>query len=551
MPPRAKSKPQVKVTPWIRVRAAYDRLRQRFDAREQAKARAARDFFTPPPDIHPPSATPSADSDIPKLAMDDNSINTLSWAQNSIQSVFAEGVTFLGYAYLAQLAQRPEYRRAVEIIAEEMTRKWIKLQSISDDLDKTDRIKELNDALDKFKVRDRFRKSAEQDGYFGRAHLYIDTGATDDPIDLRTDIGNGRNDTSKVKFGKEKGFLRGFRNVEPVWCYPTNYNSNDPLKDDWYRPDMWYVLGKEIHRSRLLKFESREVPDLLKPAYSFGGLSLSQMGKPYVDNWLKIRQGVANIITAFSVFVLKTNMASSLQEGGEEFFERLELFVTNRDNQGVMAIDKDTEDFGNVSAPLGTLDALQSQAQEHMCSVWGIPAIKYLNIQPAGFNASSEGEITVFENTIAAAQERVFRPNLTTVIDFVMLDLWGEVDQEITFKFESLEELDEEKATATRKTEAETDVILIDAGVISPQEVRKRVAADEDSPYSSIDVDEMPVPPEGEGEEGGGGMMGGGEGEPESEEDDAEPEPEGGERHAQNIPSVAGSSSNPPRAPVA
>jgi phage-related protein (TIGR01555 family) len=293
---------------------------------------------------------------------------------------------------------------------------------------------------------------------------------------------------------------------------------------------MWYVMGKQVHRSRLLKFVGREVPDMLKPAYSFGGLSLSQMLKPYVDNWLRTRQSVADIIHSFSVFVLKTNMASSLQSGGDDFFERLELFITNRDNQGVMAIDNDTEDYGNVSAPLGSLDNLQSQTQEHICAAAGIPTIKYLNIQPAGFNASSEGEIRTFYDSILAMQEKTYRPNLTTCIDFVMLDLWGEVDQEITFSFVPLWSLDEEKMSQKRKTDADTDAVLIDAGVVSPLESRKRVAADEDSPYSSIDVDALPEPP-GEGEEGageGGGREGGAESSTEGEEDDSmalEPNP--------------------------
>src|SRR6202043_2202891 len=126
-------------------------------------------------------------------------------------------------------------------------------------------------------------------------------------------------------------FLEGFRVIEPVWCYPTNYNSNNPLRDDWYRPDMWYVLGVQTHRSRLLRFVSREVPDILKPAYSFGGLSLSQMGKPYVDNWLRTRQSVADLIHAFSVFVLHSSLSTSLQDGGEEFFKRLEMFMNLRD----------------------------------------------------------------------------------------------------------------------------------------------------------------------------------------------------------------------------
>ncbi len=497
MPPRLKLKPQVKVTPWIRVRAGLMALQQRLTAREQVKNR---DLFKPPVDIHPPSAVPKQPE--LRLAMDEDTVTTLNWAQSAIQSVFAEGVTFLGYAYLSQLAQRVEYRRAVEIIAEEMTRKWIKLQSVNTEDDKTDRIKQLNDALDKFKVRDHFRRIAEDDGKFGRAHLYIDTGATDNTDELKTDIGNGRNETTKGKFGK--GFLKGFRTVEAVWCYPTNYNSIDPLRDDWYRPDMWYVMGKQVHRSRLLKFVGREVPDMLKPAYSFGGLSLSQMIKPYVDNWLRTRQSVANIIHSFSCFVLKANLAASLQAGGNEIFERLEMFVTNRDNQDIMMIDKETEDFGNVAVPLGSLDNLQSQTQEHICAAAGIPAIKYLNIQPAGFNASSEGEIRTFYDTILAAQERFFRPNLTMVLDFIMRDLWGEVDQEITYSFVPLWSLDEEKMSAKRKTDTDTDVALIDAGVISPAEVRKRVAADQDSPYSSIDVDELPEPPQPEGEPGMG-----------------------------------------------
>jgi hypothetical protein len=48
-------------------------------------------------------------------------------------------------------------------------------------------------------------------------------------------------------------------------------------------------MSREVHRSRLLTFIGRELPDILKPAYAFGGLSMSQMLKPYVDNRLRSR----------------------------------------------------------------------------------------------------------------------------------------------------------------------------------------------------------------------------------------------------------------------
>jgi hypothetical protein len=61
----------------------------------------------------------------------------------------------------------------VGTIAEEMTRKWIKLKTVGDE-DKSERVKQFYDALDRFHVRDKFREAAEHDGYFGGGQIYID-----------------------------------------------------------------------------------------------------------------------------------------------------------------------------------------------------------------------------------------------------------------------------------------------------------------------------------------------------------------------------------------
>ena len=439
---------------------------------------------------HPPSVFPEGNG---TLAMDSAITTSLNWAAQQVAlGAFEEGLQFLGYPYLAELAQRPEYRRISETIAAEMTRKWIRVQSTGDgDDDKADKIKKIEAELKRLHVRDAFRKVAAQDGFFGRGHLYLDLGTGEERDELKTPIGDGWDKASAAKVTKARPLL-AVKAIEAVWCYPTNYNSNDPLRDDWYKPQHWFVQGKEIHASRLLTFIGREVSDLLKPAYSFGGLALSQMAKPYVDNWLRTRQSVADIIQAFSVFVLKTNMGMTLQGGGEEFFRRLDLFTLNRDNRGVMVVDKDTEDFENVAAPLGTLDMLQAQTQEHMAAVSGIPLVKLLGIQPAGLNADSEGVLRSFYDWITGYQESLFTDNLHRVLGFVQLSLFGRIDPEIGFAWEPLVELDEAEEATVRKTEAETDIALIDAGVLAPLESRKRLAADPDSPYASLDVDDLP-----------------------------------------------------------
>jgi len=450
------------------------------------QARTVPVFNLPPV---PPGVLPAGETG---MAMDSDLTGNNAWANSfAINGFWTEGITFLGYAYLSELAQRPEYRVISETIATEMTREWIEFTSTaSDDDDKEERIKELEEEFNRLNVAAMFTRATQQDGFFGRGHIYVDTGDTDDPTELQQSIGDGWDKLSRAKLSKKP--IKALRTVEAVWCYPTSYNSNDPLKDNWYRPDSWYVQAKIVHSSRLITLIGREVPDLLKPTYSFGGLSLSQMAKPYVDNWLQTRQSVNDIISAFSVFVLGTNLGESLQADGQQLFKRAELFNNLRDNRGLMMIDKDSETFQNVSASLAGLEGLQAQAQEHMASVSHIPTVKLLGIQPAGLNASSEDQMRVFYDYIHAYQEHLFRNPIRRLMGLVMISLWGEVDENIDFKFKPLFSLDEKSEAEVEKLKAETDQILIDSGVIAPDESRKRVANDAGSDYSSIDVDDVP-----------------------------------------------------------
>jgi Protein of unknown function (DUF1073) len=134
-------------------------------------------------------------------------------------------------------------------------------------------------------------------------------------------------------------------------------------------------------------------------------------------------------------------------------------------------------------------------AQEQMSAVCRIPLVKLTGISPSGLNASSEGEIRVYYDLIHSAQEFLIRPQIQTILDFVQIELFEDVDSDITFDFVELYEMTEVEAAGKRSTEAQTDGTLIEAGVISPEEARARVAADPDTPYVDLDPMKMPQAP--------------------------------------------------------
>jgi phage-related protein (TIGR01555 family) len=168
--------------------------------------------------------------------------------------------------------------------------------------------------------------------------------------------------------------------------------------------------------------------------------------------------------------VLSTDLSTMLQPGtATSLLARATLFNALRDNQNLMIVNKTTEDFKNVSASIAGLDDLQAQAQEHVASTGRVPLVKYTGLQPKGLNASAEGEIAVYDDTIMAYQNRFIRPNLTTVFNFMQLSLWGEIDPEITFEFEPLRVMTEKERSEKQKADAERDGMRLDQGAISPE----------------------------------------------------------------------------------
>ncbi|WP_338561874.1 DUF1073 domain-containing protein [Erwinia sp. E_sp_B04_7] len=448
----------------------------------QAVAKREYQQYTPPKGVIPEKLERGI------LAMDSTPYDMLNDAYMGYGMGTFEG--FPGYPYLAGMAQKPEYRKMVGIIAEKMTAKWIKLKTVGDD-DKSDRVKQILDAMERFDVVGKFREAAEHDGYFGGGQIYIDV-LSPKNVSAWTDDNELQSKLFISDKKIAKGSLKGFQVIEPVWTYPGVYNAQNPLSPDFYKPTEWFVMGKTVHASRMINFVSRNVPDLLKSAYNFRGLSLTQIAETYVNNWLRTRDSVSDMIHSFSVPVLSTDLSQMLTGGGADtMLFRLQMFNQCRDNRGAFAVDNDAtkpEGLEFINAPLSGLDTLQAQSQEQMASVSGIPLVFLLGITPNGLNASSDGEIKVFYDYIHSLQKSMFKAPLKRVIDIIQLSEFGDIDPDITFEFEPLYEMSAKEKADIRKVDADTDAVYISNGALSANEVREKIADDPDSPYHSLDL---------------------------------------------------------------
>lgn len=303
--------------------------------------------------------------------------------------------------------------------------------------------------------------------------------------------------------GIKKGSLNGFVVREPIWSTPSLYNANDPLKSDFFVPKQWWMLGKNVHCSRLQTLIMRPVPDMLKPAYNFYGISMIQLMVPYVQRLQSVIDAVAKVITMFSLTGLKTDLGSliSASENGINIpVARARELGLLRDNTGVLLVDKEGEEIFQINTPLNGLKDLVDAFTQMVAYPSKIPVIKLFGTPTAGLGNTSDGEFRAFYDSVSALQEAHLLPQMKTVLKCIQLNLFGKVDPSIEFKFNPLYQLDDNERADVNLKKAQTNQIYMQEGVMSNDEVREQLNNDEDSGYS-LEGDAPEIDPYGENNE--------------------------------------------------
>jgi len=404
----------------------------------------------------------------------------------------ALGPSFMGYAALSSLTQNGLIRACIETLADDMTREWIEIDAVDQngDGEDSDEKQKLLDAMIDYRVRDICHTAAEFDGYFGGCLIFIDTGAKDEQLLTPLDISE--------KSAELKNFKR-FTLIEPINIFPGTYESSDPLSPIYYKPQTWWVLGKQVHASRLIRVCGNDVPVILKPTYNFLGLPQAQILYDYVIHFQDARQAEARLLEKFSLTVLKTDMQDILTNPGStsSLDPRLQYMAAYRSNDGVLAIDNTMEDIVNIVTPMAGVTDIVRQQLEFVVMINRTNVVKTLGLSPAGFN-TGDADIKNNNDHTSSQQEKVLRGPIQKMLDILQIVVLGTYDKSVKFKFVGLNEDDDASIATTQKTKADTDAVLITEGVISPAEARKRLAEDPNSGYSGIDVDDLPETEDGE-----------------------------------------------------
>ena len=126
-----------------------------------------------------------------------------------------------------------------------------------------------------------------------------------------------------------------------------------------------------------------------------------------------------------------------------------------------------------------------------VASIAQMPATKLLKTTPKGFNATGEFELKDYIQSLQALQENDMLPLINRHLQLYTKSKYGK-DLHITAKFNPIDIPTQETKASINTSLASMVSQLVSAGVISPEEAREKLQADEFAGFNFIDASNAP-----------------------------------------------------------
>lgn len=292
------------------------------------------------------------------------------------------------------------------------------------------------------------------------------------------------------------GSFQGISIVEPYWIMPqwSAHDVSDPSSPHFYEPEYYNVQGKgRIHRSHIIKIIYDEVPDILKPSYYFGGVPLTQQIYERVYAAERVANEAPLMALTKRLLVVPTNLRT-LAEKPAIAKQLISTLVNGRDNQGIYFTEEGEKSaVHQVDTSLTDFDQLIMTQYQLVACIAKMPAHKLLKTDPKGLNNNGGYTLKDYAQELLSIQENKLRPLIERVNAVVlrsdMPDLGAEAEAKTTFN--PVDAPTELEKAQTEQIKVNTDVALVQSGILAPEEVRDILRNDKDGKYAGI-AEELP-----------------------------------------------------------
>lgn len=363
--------------------------------------------------------------------------------------------------------------KVVDIIPDDMTREW---REFTGDVDPKV-VKALEDEEDRLQLQFNFNLAHKWARLYGTAFIVIsvDDGQTPDkPLDI-----------SKIKKG-------GLRHIKAIDRHRVS-NAEvvpiaDPMNKNFGMPEFYRFneTSVKIHASRVLRFDGIRLPyDEFRKNNYYSDSVLSRLYEA-VTNFNTTANGAASMVYETNVDIMKVKgLMGYLQtaEGEALLRKRFTMAGMMKSFNNMMLLDNE-EGYESKNNTFAGLPDLLDRFALFLSAASDIPATRLLGSSASGLNATGEGDLKNYYDTVRSAQKQQYKPLLDDFDQIMARSLGLGEDTDMDYDFKSLFQMTPKETADLQLVNAQRDQIYLDRNVITEEIAAKELK--QDGTYTNI-----------------------------------------------------------------
>lgn len=355
-------------------------------------------------------------------------------------------------------------RTTTRVTRSAMTKNWYRIKSQLTPADKA-RIGRLERIT---KVRAKILEGLKWGRLYGGAAAVIVIDGQDDMLDQPLDL-------ELVMPGSFKGLI-----VLDRWSgiSPDSGLVMDVSDPDFGLPEYYSIssddfgYGCKVHHSRVLRFTGRTLPHIEAVAESYWGTSEIEHIMSELRKYDNTSYNIASLVFSANLKVYKMEGMEQIgimpEDAQKDLYKTLELMNWMMNNQSMQVIGQNDQFETHPYSFAGLSDIYQN----FMLDISGaaeIPVTKLFGRSPAGLNATGQGDMDNYSDSIEEKQESELRPILDRLLPILLMSEFGAVPDDFDYEFEPYRRPSEEERKNISINVANSVATAFNAGIINQQ----------------------------------------------------------------------------------
>ena len=351
-------------------------------------------------------------------------LTRMSWNQNLFNSLYRGN-------WIA--------RKIIDVFPSDMLKNWIKIISEVE----PENLRKFNSVIRKTKTKEKIKEGLKWGRLYGGAVGLILIDSEED-LSLPLDYDYIMPDSYKgiLVFDRWNGVYPSVEMIDdindPEFGLPKYYDISLSTKTTAYDLKDAENLSR-VHHSRIIRFTGRELPYYEKQAETYWGESELEVVFEELKKRDNTSSNIASLIFLANIRVLKMNDLGQLLGAGtrnaqKNLYNVLEAQNHIMSNMGIYVMDKD-DDFATEQYSFSGLNDIYESFMLDVAGACEMPVTKLFGRNPAGFNATGEGDLTQYYETVEEKQETFLQPVLDKLLPIIFMSTMGSVPEDLDWEF--------------------------------------------------------------------------------------------------------------------